>query len=206
MRPWLRVLGIGTLLASACVGPGGAAGRRTTPITTTGRPFSVRQSGDRITGQVCGLDIDYGVQRLGDRLRLSGFLDGRVPSQLEVRDEGGERVISGALGTRAGSAAVELHLRPDRLSGRVGFRRFDLVRRGDLLSGSLRMAGTHEPTTATLYGAPALQALRPEAQGAILPGLLTCYVARIGNFGRSALVVGFGGPAGADPRGLQQPL
>ncbi len=178
----------------------------------TGRPFVVRHtgprfagpatsSGGRITGQVCGVDITYEVTHKDGRVRLTGFLDGHIPSQLTVEERDGERVVSGALGTRPGTAAVDLHLYPGRLTGRVGFRRFDLVQQGDQLLGELRMAGTDEPTTATINGLHVMQGLSPADQAAILPTLLTCYVARIGNFGRSPLVVGFGGPPGADPHG-----
>ena len=180
-----------------------AAGPRAAPpgASFAGQPFSVRQSGDgRVAGQVCGEDLSYQRDGAGDEGRLVGFI-GSAPSQLAFRREADERVIEGSLGSAAGDAAVELRVSAEALTGRVGFRRFLLQRRGDEYQGELRIAGTDDPTTATVRGAAALWALPPAVASAVLPSLLTCFVAPIGSYGRSPLVVGFGGAAGAQPRG-----
>jgi hypothetical protein len=175
------------------------------PVTTgggdhvAGEPFDLAQRGDRITGQVCGMDLDLDVKRSGDGVTLSGFLDGKFPVHLTARDEAGGRAIAGGLGTQAGDAAVDLHLLADKLDGRVGFRHFDLRADGDKLAGTMQIAGAIEPSDAELDGRAQLAALPLDTQAALLPSLLTCNVQRVGRWGRSSLLVRVGGPAGALP-------
>jgi hypothetical protein len=181
--------------STAGAGPGNAQ-------EYTGQPFTVRQQGARLSGLVCGQDIQYTMQRGADgQTVLLGFLGTDAPSRLEVRQRGALRLISGSLGTPAGSAAVDLQLGPERLQGRVGFRYFDLRRAGDALTGPMRIAGTDDLAEATVQGVQAMWAMPEAAQAAVLANLLTCFVAPIGSYGRSPLRVGFGGPAGAQPRG-----
>jgi hypothetical protein len=164
-----------------------------------GEPFELSQRGGRITGQVCGMDLDLDVQRSGDGVSLSGFIDGRLPVHLSARPDMGGRVITGALGTSAGNAAVELRLADDFLGGRVGFRRFDLRARGDDLAGTMQIAGAIEPSDAVLAGRAQLASLPLDTQAALVPALLSCNVQPIGRWGRSSLMVRVGGPAGALP-------
>jgi hypothetical protein len=183
----------------ACLVLGGCAtGGSSTRVS--GEPFELAQTSGRITGQVCGMDVDLDVKRAGDGVALSGFLDGKFPVHLTARDEaGGGRAIAGGLGTQAGDAAVDLHVRADKLDGHVGFRRFDLRADGDKLAGTMQIAGAIEPSDAELDGRAQLASLPLDTQAALLPSLLTCNVQRIGRWGRSSLLVRVGGPAGALP-------
>lgn len=194
----LCALGCAAPRQAAPAGAGPGEGRAQEYV---GQPFSVRQEGGRVSGLVCGQDVQYTVQRGDGQTVLLGFLGTDAPSRLEVRERGALRLISGSLGTPAGSAAVDLQLGPDSLQGRVGFRRFDLRRAGDALTGPMLIAGTDDPAEATVQGVQAMWAMPKAAQAAVLANLLTCFVAPIGSYGRSPLRVGFGGAAGAQPRG-----
>lgn len=212
-RSALLLASLALNLGTGCATTRGAAGAEQ---EFTGQPYSVRYSGPpltgskppgaagplgRVTGLICGQDVTYDVQADGDRVSLDGFLGTGTPSRLTLRAAGDERAFSGSLGIQAGDAAVELRLTPQTLQGRVGFRYFDLQRQGDELSGPMRVAGVGAPTTATLQGADALWALPAPVQAAVLPNLLTCFVARVGVLGLSPLTVRVGGPPGAQPRG-----
>ena len=189
----MRTLLLGALFVAAC------AGSRPPAVHHAGEPFDLSQRGDRITGQVCGMDLTLDVAHAGDAVELTGFIDGRYPVHLSARPDVGGRTISGGLGTSAGNAAVDLHLGRDKLDGRVGFRKFDLRAQGDQLAGTMLIAGAIEPADAVLQGRAALAALPLDTQAALVPTLLTCNVQRIGRWGRSSLMVRVGGPGGALP-------
>jgi len=171
------------------------------PVTqVAGEPFALSARNDRITGQVCGMDVTLDVRRNADGgVALNGFLDGRFPVHLAAHDEGAARVITGALGTRAGESAVELRVRPDALDGRVGFRRFDLRAEGDKLAGTMQIPNAIEPSETVLDGRAQLASLPLDTQAALVPTLLTCNVQPVGRWGRTSLFVRVGGPAGALP-------
>jgi hypothetical protein len=170
------------------------------PVTrVAGEPFALTDHGNRITGQVCGMDVDLDVKQEANGVALNGFLDGKFPVHLTARDEGGYRAISGGLGTSAGDAAVELRVHPDALDGRVGFRRFDLRAADDKLAGTMQIAGAIEPSDAVLEGRTQLASLPIDTQAALVPTLLTCNVQKVGRWGRSSLFVRVGGPPGALP-------
>jgi hypothetical protein len=164
-----------------------------------GEPFDLRAEPSRITGQVCGMDLDYAVERGEDGIQLTGFIDGSHPTQLHVCECGGARVITGALGTEVGNSAVELVLTRAELDGRVGWRNFGLRPEGDTLSGSVRIAGVQDASRVVVAGRFALERLPPDVQGALLPSLLSCNLKPIGNFQRSSLLVRVGGAPGALP-------
>ena len=186
------------LCALFLVGCAGA-GSRQAAVHYAGEPFDLSRRGDRITGQVCGMDLTLEVRRQGDAVELSGFIDGHLPVRLTARGDGSGRAITGALGTSAGNAAVDLRLGGDTLGGRVGFRRFDLRAHGDELAGTMQIAGSIEPSDAVLEGRAQLDALPLDTQAALVPTLLSCNVQPIGRWGRSSLMVRVGGPAGALP-------
>jgi hypothetical protein len=164
-----------------------------------GEPFDLQARGDRITGQVCGMDLTLDVTHAGDAVELTGFIDGRFPVHLAARPDIAGRAITGGLGTRAGDAAVDLRLGADKLDGRVGFRHFDLTARGDELSGTMQVAGAIEPSEAVVAGRTQLAALPLATQAALVPTLLSCNVQPVGRWGRSSLMVRVGGPGGALP-------
>ncbi|MCS6915273.1 MAG: hypothetical protein RMK29_15825 [Myxococcales bacterium] len=171
--------------------------RHTAAHPQPGGPSSgLRDHGGKITGQVCGMDIDYQVQHLGDHVQLVGFLDMRLQSQIQVRDHGGERLITGSLH----HAVVDLHLRSNELVGTSGYRHFHLIQQGNRLVGQMAAINTDTLTEVIIEGRDELWALPAAVQAAVLPSLLTCFVAKIGAYGRSPLRVGFGGRPGAQPR------
>jgi hypothetical protein len=191
----MRSLIFGALLAAGCA----TAGSSQPAVHFAGEPFDLAQRGDRFVGQVCGMDLALDVTRRGDSVTLSGFLDGQHPVHLTARADGDAHVITGALGTEAGDAAIDLRVGGDKLDGRVGFRTFTLRAHDDELAGTMQIAGSIEPSDASLEGRATLAAMPLEAQAALLPSLLTCNVQRVGTWGRSSLVVRVGGPAGALP-------
>ncbi len=186
------------LCALFVVGCAGAGSLQPT-VHYGGEPFDLAQRGNRISGQVCGMDLTLDVAHQGDSVELSGFIDGRLPVHLSARRDAGGHAITGALGTSTGNAAVDLRLGSDSLGGRVGFRRFDLRAHGDELAGTMQIAGAIEPSDAVLEGRAQLASLPLETQAALVPALLSCNVQPIGRWGRSSLMVRVGGPAGALP-------
>jgi hypothetical protein len=194
MRTTLAVLA--TLALPACAG----STSQQPAARYAGQPFDLQQRGDRITGQVCGMDLNLDVQPQSDgTVALSGFIDGRFPVHLTARADGDQRAIAGALGTRAGDAAVDVRLTSAALDGRVGWRRFQLAAQGDTLSGTMQIAGAIEPSDAVLEGRAQLQTIPLATQAALVPTLLSCNVQRVGHWGRSSLQVRVGGRAGALP-------
>ena len=189
----MRVFFVSVLFAVGCA----SAGQPATHYS--GEPFDLAARPSRITGQVCGMDLDLDVTHEGDHVALSGFLDGKFPVHLSARPEGRGAAISGALGTAAGDSAVELRVAADQLDGRVGFRKFDLHAEGDTLAGTMQIPDAIEPPQAVLEGRAQLASLPLETQAALVPALLTCNVQPIGKFGKSELLVRVGGPAGALP-------
>lgn len=157
----------------------------------------LNDAGGKISGQVCGMDIDYDVTHRGDHVQLVGILDGgRFNSQIQVRDVDGVRRITG----NVGSSAVDLHLLSGALVGTSGYRQYRVQQVGDRMIGKMRAVNTDFLSDVTINGRDALWQMTPAAQGAVVPSLLTCFIAKIGMFGRSPLTVGFGGQAGAQPR------
>lgn len=222
MKFWAK-LGVLLLLPGACL-VGACATTPSTvmidgqavPRTTSeyvGQPYSVRHkeahprpggpsggvraAGGSIFGQVCGVDVSWEVEHRGDHVQLTGQLDTDQQAQIRVADESGQRSFTGSLG----SHAVDLRLRSNQIIGRVGPRYVDLKQDGEAFSGPMEVTGTEEKTSAKVNGRTALWAMPAADQAAVLPILLTCFVANIGQFGRSAMEIGFGGPMGMVARG-----
>ena len=189
----MRTLLLSVVFAAGCATASGPA------THYSGEPFELAARPSRISGQVCGMDLDVDVTRNGDGVALSGFLDGKFPVHLSAHPVGGGVAIDGALGTTAGQSAVELRVAADELDGRVGYRSFVLRANGDTLAGTMQIPDAVERPEVTLEGRAQLAALPMEAQAALLPALLTCNVQTQGKWGRSELVVRVGGPAGALP-------
>lgn len=163
------------------------------------RPHNgLEDHGGRVTGPICGNDVDYEVKHLGDHIEMNGFVDGQFPSTIEIRDVGGERLITGNLGTGAGESVVDLRLRNDALVGRVGFREFNLKQEGDALVGVLRI-GTNLASRTVINGRTEMWSMPAAPQAAILANLLTCKGEWIRRDGRRPLIVRFGGEAGFAP-------
>lgn len=146
------------------------------------------------------MDLMLDVQARGGNVQLVGFIDGNMAVELNAKDEADGRHVTGRLGAAAGDSAVDVKLTATSLSGRVGFRYFDLHgTNDDTLAGTMRIAGAQDVAQATVEGRAQLAALAPAVQAALVPTLLECNVQRIGQWGRSSLLVRVGGPAGALP-------
>jgi hypothetical protein len=193
-----------SILGSALAASGCAGSAHESPAAHyAGEPFDLTARGDRISGEVCGMDLDLFVVALswdeGATLgvELTGFIDGQIP--VHLRQEAGDGLIKGSIGTSAGDAAVELRLTRERLVGRVGFRRFDLRARGDDFVGTMQIGDAIERSDVLVQDGKKLHALSMGEQVALLPTLLTCNVQPVGRWGKSSLTVRIGGPAGALP-------
>ena len=86
--------------------------------------------GGRITGPVCGNDVDYEVRHAHGEVTLNGYIDTHFASQIETHDANGERIITGNFGTGAGNSVIDLRLRTNALIGRVGYREYQLMQEG----------------------------------------------------------------------------
>jgi hypothetical protein len=198
------------LLLTGCTPSTVVVGGRTVSrldLDYIGQPFVVRVSGahpdpgspsgglkgngGRVSGNVCGLDITYDVEHVGDKTRLTGFIDdGSFESSLEVKDSGVSRLITGRLTDHGGG--VSLDLRKNHLFGNVGPRIFALARKDNEYIGSVKVSQSVE-AAAVINGADDLWTLPPAAQAAVLPALLTCYGDELEGSLRGSLIVGFGG-------------
>jgi len=177
------------------------AGCATTGATTaqrfTGDPYDVKDEGDRVTGLVCGVNVDYTVDRSGSRTVLGSF--GR-PAHLEVTHEGAARHIVGTLGTRVGADEVDLVLTPGSLTGRAGLREFSLTMKDDRLSGSMATLHVQGAVPATIEGRSVLASMPDATVAAVLPTLLSCDHGFGDGIMHPELAVRMGGPAGYEPR------
>src|SRR5262249_2011699 len=93
----------------------------------TGYPYDVQDEGNRVTGSVCGINVDYSIEQRDGATVLSGFDGSHQPVYLEVRDSEGARHIVGSLGNRAGVSEVDLMVSPAEIKGRAGLRNFKLA-------------------------------------------------------------------------------
>lgn len=187
------------LLLAGCATSGGRMAAQS-PQRFTGYPYDVKDEGNRVTGLVCGVSVDYTVEQRGGAVVLTGFDGSRQPIYLEVRDDGGARHITGSLSNHAGVGEVDLTVSANALKGRAGLRKFDLAARDDAFAGTMTALDMQGKAAATVDGRATLQSLPPAEAGAILPSLLNCE----GQLGRylfqNPLVVRIGGPAGYEPR------
>lgn len=187
-------------------------------VTLTGRPYYLqhipqKRGGDRITGLVCGVDVELTVTSQPERIWVRGFLDGRRPVDLSVHvHEDGTRAITGSLGRSVRTSKVELQLGAEELTGQIGLRRFDLDAEGDSFQGEMTYITCSGPgpcaapvqelsTEAVIQGREQLWRMDPAEQAALLPLLLTCNGNNIEQRQTGRLVVGIGGKPGYEPRG-----
>lgn len=159
--------------------------------------------GGTIAGEVCGMQIDYGVEHRRDHVQLTGFIDGGHPTELVVRDANGARRITGNLG----DLGVDLSLTGDHLEGHAGLRVVSLSLESGALVGFLRQPNPAAPggdkegvIPAKLDGRDALWGMPPADQAALVPLLLACRAhqagAPLGDFHAA-----FGGPPRRVPPG-----
>jgi hypothetical protein len=191
---------IALVAASGCATTASRVADRSSRQRFTGDPYDVWDEGRRITGSVCGLNVEYTVSHSGATTTLSGFADSGRPLYVEVRNEGAIRHITGALGVLTGANEVNLAVSSDRLRGRAGLRNFELVAVGDSFRGAMQALNTYAPVPALVDGRTALQQLPDAALGAILPPLLNCNAPFGRPTARPDVMVRVGGPAGYETR------
>jgi hypothetical protein len=174
-----------------------------------------------LSGQVCGVDVNYNASGQGTLLRMNGFLSpdpqGGPPvlwaSYLQVTEtalglaDSGRRIEGGVASTGASvakgigaEAASPVHrvnfwLSRDRLRGQIGMRLFDLVASGDDYTGTVQfprgLLRPDQPVTFIIHGREALWRLPTAAQTVILPIMLTCVDASSPDFSVPILEVDF---------------
>jgi hypothetical protein len=174
---------------------------QTTTQQFTGQPYNVSDEGHRISGSVCGVNIDYSVARSGNSTVLNGFLGTGRTAYVEVAPTGAGQHITGTLGARTGLGEIDLYVDANSIRGRAGQRKFDLHADGDVFSGPMTALNTVGWVPAIVGGRSELARMPGSDMGAILPALLNC-AAPIGKVGavRSGMMVSIGGPAGYDTR------
>ncbi|HEX8951986.1 MAG TPA: hypothetical protein VF945_09080 [Polyangia bacterium] len=190
MKRWI----LATLLGVAGCATGGAK----TAQRFTGYPYDVHDEGNRVSGLVCGLDVDLSVAHRGDATVVSGF--GGRSVYIEVRDQDGTRRVTGSLGAGPDRGELDLTLTADRLRGRAGIRDVDLAAVGDTYQGQYKVRNQPTPAPMTVEGRGELLKLPPAELGALMPSMLNCE----GPVGHpvqwTPVAVRFGGPPGYETR------
>jgi hypothetical protein len=200
-------MGMKRLACIALVTVGCATASSNMPARTaqhfTGYPYDVHDEGNRVSGEVCGINVDYSVEQRGGATVLSGFDGTHQPVYIEVRDSDGTRHITGTIsGRAAGVGEVDLTVSPTELKGRAGLRNFTLVAaQDDFFDGTMTALDQQGQGEATIEGRAQLQSLPPAEAGAILPALLNCEGKLSRFLNQNPLLVRVGGPPGYEPRG-----
>jgi hypothetical protein len=188
-----------TLIRAALLGLAGCAtGGAKTAERFTGYPYDVHDEGNRVSGLVCGLNVEYSVQQRGDGVLVSGF--GGRSQFIQVRDDNGVRHLTGSLGASAARGQLDLTIAPDRIQGRIGIRDVDLVAVGDTYQGRYTVRNQPGSAPMTIEGRSELLRLPASAVGALTPGMFNCE----GPTGRPVVwgpvAIRFGGPPGYETR------
>jgi hypothetical protein len=161
-----------------------------------GPSSGLRGYGGRVSGRVCGADVNLEAEYKGRRLELLGWvkpmkMSSRLVAEssmyVEVsdrpdKDGGSARHFLGKTGDDDLDAGLIFGIPPRRqidfvmgqtwLRGRVGRRTFDLHEDADRLVGTMSIVGNKVPFVLDGWGA--VWAMTPADQAAILPFMLTC--------------------------------
>ena len=194
---------ISIVLALAIGLAGCATGGRTAAQRYTGYPYDVHDEGNRVSGLVCGVNVDFSVDHHGDRTVVSGF--GARSVYMEVRDQGGERHVTGSLGAGPDRGELDLVVTANRVKGRAGVRDVDLVAAGDdTYRGRYTVRNQPGEAPMTIEGRSELMKLPPAELGALMPGMINCE----GPVGRPVIwgpvAIRFGGPPGYETRAANE--
>jgi hypothetical protein len=192
----------------ALFGLAGCATTAPVPVTSaqhlTGRPYDIRDEGRRITGSVCGVNVDYSVSMSGKGTALNGFLGTSRTAYVEVKPTASGRHVVGTTGARTGLGEIDLYVDDNAITGHAGLRSFDLHARGDIYEGKMTALNTLGWVPAVVAGRSELSRMPSSDMGAILPALLNCS-GPIGHTTiRSGMIVGIGGPPGYDTRAANE--
>lgn len=188
-----------TVILAMLVGVAGCAtGGAKTAQRYTGYPYDVSDEGNRVSGLVCGVNVDFSVSQRGDETVVSGF--GGRSVYMAVRDENGARHVTGSLGPGPDRGELDVTLTPTTLQGRAGIRDVDLVAVGDTYRGSYTVRNQPGSAPMTVEGRAELLKLPPAELGALMPAMLNCE----GPVGRPVMwgpvAIRFGGPPGYETR------
>ena len=189
-----------TLLVAGCATTSSNVPSRTAQ-RFTGYPYDIQDEGNRVTGQVCGMNVDYTVEQREGATVLNGFTGTHQPVYLEVRDGNGARHIVGSLGDHAGVGEVDLTVSATEIKGRAALRNVTLkATEDDAFAGTMTALDQQGEGEATVEGRAVLQSLPPAEAGAILPSLLNCEGKLSRFLNQNPLLVRLGGPPGYEPR------
>ena len=160
-----------------------------------GGPSSgVKEQGGRITGMICGSDVDVTVKHAGDHVEIYGVVENQHTTTLQIAETEGFHTITGSLAFRE----VKLQLFGDRLRGFVGRCPIDMKQEGDALVETVVSSG--QPMRLQLNGLSTLWQLPPAPQAILLPMVVSCLIEKtFENLGRNPPALGFGGPISAQP-------
>ena len=165
MRSWM--------LAVLFVTAGCATTLRPRAQHFTGDPYDVTFHHGVLSGEVCGLDVDYGVSGGRDATVLLGA----GPRRLEVRDLGAGVVrITGVLGLQvARYPDLDVRIAPDSIVGHIGARELRLTADGDVYRGSYSFPELANAVgEIEVAGRAEIQRIPTAALAAIVPSLMTC--------------------------------
>lgn len=199
-------------LLTACLGPVLINGTPTARVNVEygGQPYALRhlnahpqpggpssgvkEQGGRITGMVCGSDVDVTVKHVGDHVELYGVVENQHMTTLQVAETEGFHTITGSIAFRE----VKLQLFGDRLRGFIGRCPVDMKQEGDALVENLVSSG--QPMRLQLNGLSSLWKLPAAPQAIILPMVVSCLIEKtFENLGRNPPALGFGGQVSAQP-------
>ena len=168
----------------------------------TGNPYDVHDEGNRVSGLVCGVNVDYSVDQRGDATVVSGF--GGRSVYMEVRDQGAARHVTGSLGPGPDRGELDLVVAADHISGRAGVRDVNLAAAGDTYQGSYTVRNQPGSAPMTIEGRSELLKLPPAELGALMPAMINCE----GAVGRPVIwgpvAIRFGGPPGYETRAANE--
>jgi hypothetical protein len=190
------------MLALALGLAGCATSGRTTAQRFTGYPYDVHDEGNRVSGLVCGVNVDFSVDHRGDATVVSGF--GGRSVYMEVRDQGGARHVTGSLGAGPNRGELDLTVTPERVTGRAGIRDVNLVAAGDEYRGHYTVLNQPGQAPMTIEGRGELLKLPAAELGALMPTMVNCE----GPVGRPVVwgpvAIRFGGPPGYETRAANE--
>ena len=196
------IVAVALVAVAGCATAGGGSGRQAARYT--GYPYDITDDGSRISGLVCGVNVDYSITQQPGLTRVSGFGAGSV--FMEVRDAGGgARRVTGSLRAGPDRGELDVLVAPNALRGRAGIRDVDLAGVGDALEGQYKMRNVIGSAEMRIDGRAELVRMPDAELAALVPLMLNCE----GPVGRSLVqgppvAIRFGGPPGYETRAANE--
>jgi hypothetical protein len=168
-------------------------------------PADASVEGGRVSGVVCGLDVEYSVEHKSGEVKLSGAIENEHPANLRVLSAKDAHAVIGNIGPKE----VRLEFSDQHVTGYVGRCPYRMVLDPSVSGGETLVefiTSKGQQMRVELYGSKSLWQMPPADQAAVLPLLLLCTTAKIfENLGRDSIpAYGFGGRLGAVPSGTLQ--